>query len=378
MYGTTEEGSEESRRLQASSRVYTLNANGWKPSAEPGCAGDPDSDQFRDKLIPDCKWTPRLGKSYMSSFFNSLFKIIESNKDNGYAFGTGQETDSDFQSWGVDHLPIEDGDRPARLEYLDHVPLIIEAPLNSVEIFEAVLKPSKPFPIYKAKHVTRKINKKASRGVYPFLYSGELFRFWNKTQAHLVEEGREIHYIVVTQEQLETLKEHTMGWPVKLWYISIHWQYTYRCRSVIHPYALVWNRRPEVDDTEKGTTYKDELARSLERLGLQGCKFERSLIEPGTKPLPENIYDYTYGIAGGPEAEPYFMQSESEVEARRQSIQAERDRRLADFLERSEMPDIDALPVPDGDMIEYIPRRKRYTGPLLEEIERKEIRRDQG
>ncbi|KAI8952368.1 hypothetical protein F4801DRAFT_577528 [Xylaria longipes] len=34
-------------------------------------------------------------------------------------------------------------------------PWLIEAPLNSVELLEAVLKPSQPFKIYKAHHVSQ-------------------------------------------------------------------------------------------------------------------------------------------------------------------------------------------------------------------------------
>ena len=311
-YVNMEEYKAEIRRTRIDSFLWEKEKQSWVPTAQPGRARDPDGDHYRNQLMPSCEWTPRLGQSYMYNFYSTLFKA------NPYFIRADGS-----RCWGFDHLEIA-GNRPPRLEYLEHVPLMIEAPLNSVEIFEAVFKPPKPFPIYKAKHIPRTINPNAGHRDYPFVGDGSLPDYWKATQGKLVVEDREISYIVVPREKLELLKGTTIGWPVKLWHISISWQYTYRCRDLIHPFALVWNRRPEVDDIEKGKTYKEEFTRSLERLGLTGCKFEKSLLESGTIPLPENIYDYTYGIAGGPEAAPYFMPPQSEKTKRRMKREMKR------------------------------------------------------
>ncbi|KAM0216038.1 hypothetical protein ACHAPQ_003267 [Fusarium lateritium] len=44
----------------------------------------------------------------------------------------------------------------------------------------------------------------------------------------------------------------------------------------------------------------------LKHLGIPDCDFQRSLLEPGTTPLPENLEDWIEGIPGTSIALPYY------------------------------------------------------------------------
>jgi hypothetical protein len=53
-------------------------------------------------------------------------------------------------------------------------------------------------------------------------------------------------------------------------------------------------------------TYERRLAKLLQDLDLVGCDFRRSLLRPGTTPLPECLWDWFAGIPGRTAALPYF------------------------------------------------------------------------
>lgn len=80
-------------------------------------------------------------------------------------------------------------------------------------------------------------------------------------------------------------------------------------RGLCHPYALVLNWSPC-----RGHTYKSRFERLLKRYNLVGCGFDRSLLEPGTVPLPETLQDHMRGVPGRKAALPYFRTGESAVE----------------------------------------------------------------
>lgn len=93
--------------------------------------------------------------------------------------------------------------------------------------------------------------------------------------------------------------------PVMLHYILIPW-----CRGpdgsrvgLMHPYALILH-----DKSYPGTkhTYENRLHNLLDELGLWGCDFRQSLLQPGTTPLPECLLDWFAGIPSKSAALPYY------------------------------------------------------------------------
>jgi len=191
------------------------------------------------------------------------------------------------------------------------VPFMIEAPLNSVEVLEAILKPSEPFKIHKAHHIHRGLRKKVDGK--NLRLSSQLYRKacrhyaeYSRWQGRLAKE-RAISFVCIPEKAIEILRDTLRGtfWPVKLIYISIPWSYDpiKDPRGLEHPWALVLQRKPE-DGTIH--TYENRFKDLLERLNLVGCNFGRSLLTPGTVPLPECLWDWFAGVSGKTAALPYY------------------------------------------------------------------------
>ena len=194
------------------------------------------------------------------------------------------------------------------------MPWIIQAPLNSVEVIEAILKPSRPLEIHTAIHVPRipftSSSKPDCYRAVPENRRKRLYREYRMYQGQLEEEGRQISYVCVP---LSFVKQaHNELWwrfiPQPLHFISIPWGKgslgtNTSPRRLVHPCALFFNSREP-----HGLVYSYEywLKTLLERCGLVGCKFERSLLLPGTTPIPETLWDWVGGIPGKVAALPYY------------------------------------------------------------------------
>lgn len=201
----------------------------------------------------------------------------------------------------------------------EFTPWLIEAPLNSVELFEAVLKPSQPFKIYKARHVPRpppitdippKPIKKDDWSETDAYWHEAGYKFkirWQKWQQLLHEEfwkgqgrlmcDREVSFVCLDHAALETMQEsfaYTYQ-AVRLNWIAIPWNYgDGQATTLAHPWALVLRRQPTPE-----YSYWDSFHRMLEQRGLSSLAesgFPRSLLEPGTAPLPETLRDWLMGV----------------------------------------------------------------------------------
>ncbi|KID83674.1 hypothetical protein MGU_09060 [Metarhizium guizhouense ARSEF 977] len=176
------------------------------------------------------------------------------------------------------------------------IPWIVEAPLNSVEVLEAILKPSHPFQIHAAHHVQRRFDR--AHG------SKRLYSEYIRLQGQL-ERNREVSFIRVPASAEKILRHWLMGFfkPVLLNYISIPWT-TGRIQCLAHPRALVMSDRPVAGIY----TYEILLATKFRELGLSTSPvdLQRSLLKRGTTPLPETIWDWFAGRPGTTAALPYF------------------------------------------------------------------------
>lgn len=204
-------------------------------------------------------------------------------------------------------------------------PWIVEAPLNSVEVFEAVLKPSQPFTIHNARHVAprrhpdRQIKSDNPRIIDICNRSNrrlrELEAEFMQGQGQLTH-GNEISFVCLPDEATETIrKAFEMGYDVvPLNWISIPW-YTGDGEPpfLVHPLALVLHFQPAPNHPivpPPGCfwfpSYEILLNQELEKLGLMGSNFSRSLLKPGTVPIPETLRNWLLGIPGETAALPYF------------------------------------------------------------------------
>lgn len=87
-------------------------------------------------------------------------------------------------------------------------------------------------------------------------------------------------------------------WPVQLQYMSIPVRVS-GAKTVRSPYAVVCYNGHRV--------YSKKLRSLLKDMNLANDPLNRSLLRPGTVPLPETLKDYMDGIAGKTAAELYFV-----------------------------------------------------------------------
>jgi len=115
------------------------------------------------------------------------------------------------------------------------VPWIIEAPINAVEILEAILKPSHPFKIHTARHVRCGCTRTARRG---FGLAGLRKRHAEYTQLQgRLEADRDISFICMPGTTVYTIRQRLFGvfTTVRLQYISIPWATSPEARALVHP-----------------------------------------------------------------------------------------------------------------------------------------------
>ncbi|CAH0054945.1 unnamed protein product [Clonostachys solani] len=186
----------------------------------------------------------------------------------------------------------------------DKIPWMIEAPLNTVEIIEAILKPKEPFQVYTAHHFSRGcVEATAYRGERKQKLYQEYCRFQGR-----LERDRQISFIMVTQYDIWAIRDVTwpMFTPTVLNYISVPW--TFRERKTLEsPWALVFHGRndPVTQD------YQHRLDLLVDKLDIAGRSIDsRSYLRPGTIPLPECIWDWFAGIPGKEEAAFYYWRED--------------------------------------------------------------------
>lgn len=195
------------------------------------------------------------------------------------------------------------------------VPWIIEAPLNSVELLEAILKPSHPFEIYTARHFRRGCIQEPRRHT-SLSVSKKLYAEYARLEGRL-ELERDVSFICVPQQAVYTIqrKLHGLFTPVKLHYISIPWARDNRPLDLMHPWAMVLHKKPLI----LPHTYENRLKNLLSGLGVSDTRFTRSLLKHGTVPIPECLFDWYVGREGATQAMPYFASAE-EVERNRREV----------------------------------------------------------
>ncbi|KAG8412229.1 hypothetical protein J3458_014418 [Metarhizium acridum] len=201
-----------------------------------------------------------------------------------------------FESASTMQLEIPVMPMAEPLQGMPTIPWIIEAPLNSVEVLEAILKPSHPFKIYTARHVQRRFDRAYG--------SKRLYSEYIRLQGQL-ERNREVSFVRVPVSAEKILHRGLGGCfrPVRLQYISIPWS-TGRIQYLTHPFALVMSHRP----VPGIYTYQGLLDTVFRQLGLSTgpVNVQRSLLKRGTTPLPETIWDWFAGRPGSTAALPYF------------------------------------------------------------------------
>jgi hypothetical protein len=188
--------------------------------------------------------------------------------------------------------------------------MMIEAPISSVEVIEAILKPEQPFQIYRARHVPRRRITQHRRPESLSEYQ-KMYDEYSQWQGRLEKEDREISYICLPHHSLNKLRLHGICWPVRLDYIGISGRQCDRPpKSLFKPWALVLRYRHGTGDRLgcglAPTTGAERLQRLLEKLGIPDCQFERSRLRPGTVPLPECVLYWIEGIPGSTLALPYY------------------------------------------------------------------------
>lgn len=280
-----------------------------KPEREISPAADrPESRPVTAWTPPDYVHDPSKKPIVHLPITNSMDKPIRTTHDlmwvyNRYGFASPSTMQSDIPLTQIPG-PID----------VNMVPWIIEAPLNSVELLEAILKPSHPFEIHTARHVRRgcaqMIGNEWQRALLKRRYA-EYIR-----QQGRLELDREISFICVPTTALETIHTNFFGVfiPVQLQYLSIPWSTEAEPRSLAHPWALVLHDRPWPGTIH---TYGNRLGRLLEAHELLGTQLRRSLLKDGTSPLPECLWDWFDGKAGTTAALPYYA-SEEEVDTSRE------------------------------------------------------------
>ncbi|KAM0474763.1 hypothetical protein ACHAP7_007724 [Fusarium lateritium] len=201
--------------------------------------------------------------------------------------------------------PYGPGPEATDPEYMGHLvtPWIVEAPFNSVEVFEAILKPDKPLRVYKTRHFHKPCASRARssrphsqrRLIYQKAQYAEYARFQGR-----LEQDREVSFVYLPTSDSPKILEaiEPFCYPVKLMYLSIPWHSSSECVSALIPYHRC--------DPHTGATYPEILQALLKHLGIPDCDFQRSLLEPGTTPLPENLEDWIEGIPGTSIALPYY------------------------------------------------------------------------
>lgn len=173
---------------------------------------------------------------------------------------------------------------------------LIEAPLNAVEVYEAIFTQGQPIQVHSARLVPRKI--RADNRHKPLVDE------YLNGQGRLSSSGglpdREVSFIVLPRDTIWQLQMlHNFIWPVQLQYMSIPVEVS-GARTVRSPYAVVCYNSHRA--------YHKKLKSLLKSLRLADCRFDRSLLRQGTAPLPETLKEYMEGKPGQDAAAPFYRQ----------------------------------------------------------------------
>lgn len=173
---------------------------------------------------------------------------------------------------------------------------LIEAPLNAVEVYEAMFRPRLPFQIHTSHLVPRRMrtDDKHKQLVNEYL-NGQ-----GKLASSDGAPDREVSFIVLPRDAIWQLQMfHSFMWPVQLQYMSIPVEVS-GARTMRSPYAIVCYNSHRA--------YHKKLKSLLKKLQLSDCRFERSLLRPGVAPLPETLKEYIEGKPGQDAAMHYYAQ----------------------------------------------------------------------
>lgn len=181
----------------------------------------------------------------------------------------------------------------------DDVLFFVEAPLNAVELYEAILKPRQPFTVHKARLVPRK----PKTGDRQKALVDEYLNGQGKLAGQGTEGGnaadREVSFIVLPRDTIWQLQMfYHFLWPVQLQYMSVPVRVS-GAKTLRSPYALVSYSGHRV--------YQKKLKGLLKDMKLANDPLERSLLRPGTVPLPETLKEYMDGEPGKDAAIPYYV-----------------------------------------------------------------------
>lgn len=182
-------------------------------------------------------------------------------------------------------------------------PWIVEAPFNSVEVFEAILKPDKPLRVHKTRLVRRhRASVALSSGFHGqrgLIARQRRYAEYARFQGRL-EQDREVSVVYLPARDYDKILDAVKPfcYPLHLVHLSIPWRDKLEFLSGLIPYQRRGPRRK--------ATYPEVVQGFLNHLGIPDCDFQRSLLEPGTTPLPDNLEDLIEGIPGASIALPYY------------------------------------------------------------------------
>jgi hypothetical protein len=179
----------------------------------------------------------------------------------------------------------------------------VEAPFNSVEIFEAILKPNKPLRVHKTRLVRRHCASVATSSTFHgqrgLIARQRRYAEYARFQDRL-EQDREVSFICLPARDCDKIMDAVKPfcYPLYLVHMPIPWHDKLNFLSGMVPYQRRGPRRK--------ATYLEVLQGFLKHLGIPDCDFQRSLLEPGTTPFPDNLEDLLEGIPGASIALPYY------------------------------------------------------------------------
>lgn len=180
---------------------------------------------------------------------------------------------------------------------------IVQAPANSVELLEAMLKPPAPFEVVKTKLIPRRIRTDGGRRIQ------RLCQEFRDGQGRLCDhEIREVSVVCLPLNSFYKLRDITSWfWPHRLHYMSLACKESSGKKFCCHPYAMINSCHGE-SPSRAWYMYKKDLKGFLRTYSPEGHSFERSLLDPGTVPVPESWEDLVRGKPGHRAALPYFKQ----------------------------------------------------------------------
>lgn len=165
---------------------------------------------------------------------------------------------------------------------------LIEPPVNSVEVLEAILKPSYPYKIYTVRPIRQyrrgPLNLQRQR-----LQDNEGKLFQDREIQFIILSGREWGYL------LDWFHKHDFS-AEPLTHMFIPWYGELGKRLSPIWSALFFDYGSDIK--AKGLTYESATEAILKELGLMGHSFPRSLLPSDAAPLPEDLTALREGRPG--------------------------------------------------------------------------------